>query len=125
MPRYEYYLKKPARELRKNMTSAEEVLWQHLRRKQVLGVQFYRQRPIDKFIVDFYAHAVKLVIEVDGVYHFQEDLKQKDAERTRILEQLDFKVIRFTNYEVLKEIDIVMQKVYDIVRERFDSSSPL
>lgn len=100
------------------MTNAEQVLWHRLRRKQVLGIQFYRQRPIGKFIVDFYAHPVKLVIEVDGAHHFQEDIKQKDAERTKILEQLGLSVIRFTNLEVLKELEAVMQNIHAVVTER-------
>jgi very-short-patch-repair endonuclease len=104
------------------MTNAEQVLWHYLRRKQILGVQFYRQRPIGRFIVDFYAHQVKLVVEVDGSHHFQEDIKQKDAERTKILEQLGIRVMRFTNLEVLKELEAVVQNIYFVVTERLRNS---
>jgi very-short-patch-repair endonuclease len=63
---YHHHLKQPARQLRSQQTDAEQMLWQRLRRKQMHGVQFYRQRPIDQFIVDFYCHAAMLVIECDG-----------------------------------------------------------
>ena len=66
MLRYKRHLKGKARELRKNMTDSERVLWSRLRGKQLLGVQFYRQKPIGEFIVDFYAPKTKLVVEVDG-----------------------------------------------------------
>ncbi len=65
-------LKGRARKLRKNMTDSEIVLWSRLRRKQLLDIQFYRQRPIGSYIVDFYAPKIKLVIEVDGSRHFEE-----------------------------------------------------
>ncbi len=70
MLNYRPHLKPFARTLRTNMTDAEQKLWYHLRRKQIQGVQFYRQRPIDKYIVDFCAPSVKLIIEVDGSQHF-------------------------------------------------------
>jgi very-short-patch-repair endonuclease len=121
MPEYYYKLKKPARVLRSNMTDAEQVLWQHLRRKQVLGVQFYRQRPIDIFIVDFYAHQPRLVIEVDGGHHLRKNIKQRDNERTQRLEQLGLHVIRFTNLEVLENLEGVMERIYSVVAERLKS----
>ena len=67
--RYKPYLKDKARELRKNMTDSKRVLWSRLRGKQLLGVQFYRQKPIGEYIVDFYALKAKLVVEVDGSQH--------------------------------------------------------
>lgn len=62
-------LKEPARELRKNQTDAEEHLWHRLRKKQIVGVQFYRQKQLDRFIVDFYCAKAKLVVECDGSLH--------------------------------------------------------
>ena len=66
MQPYNKYLKLPSRDLRNNMTDAEQLLWQRLRRKQILGLHFYRQKPILKFIVDFYRPSANLVIECDG-----------------------------------------------------------
>ncbi|MCA9839591.1 MAG: DUF559 domain-containing protein [Trueperaceae bacterium] len=121
MPKYQPVLKESARVLRKTMTDAELALWQRLRRKQVLGVQFYRQRPIERFIADFYAHKVKLVIEVDGSQHYEEHGKARDAERTQYLEGLGIEVIRFSNLEVLKELDVVIARIYALVEERLES----
>ena len=73
MQPYNKSLKLPSRNLRSNMTDAEQWLWQRLRRKQILGLQFYRQKPILNFIVDFYCSAAKLVIECDGGQHYTED----------------------------------------------------
>lgn len=71
-----------SRLLRKNMTASEQYLWYNLRRKQLMNVQFYRQKPIGPYIVDFYAHAPKLVIEVDGSQHFEEQQKIYDEKRS-------------------------------------------
>lgn len=113
---YEEHLKELSRDLRKDMTEAEKLLWSKLRRKQVLGVQFYRQKPIDKFIVDFYAGKIRLVIEVDGSHHYDLEQKSIDAERTAILESLGCKVIRFSNREVLVETDSVLTSIYEVVQ---------
>jgi len=120
MPKYNRVLKEPSRELRQNMTDAERTLWAKLRRKQLLGVQFYHQRPIERFIVDFYAHNVGLVIEVDGAQHLQDPQLSRDRERTAVLESLGLKVIRFSNLEVLKETDAVMERIYDVIKELLD-----
>ena len=77
-----------ARELRKNQTGAEELLWYRIRRKQILGVQFNRQRPIAGYIVDFYGVQAKLVIELDGCQHYEPDAMAYDFERTKVLESL-------------------------------------
>lgn len=92
-----------ARELRKNMTPAEQILWQHLRANRLDGLHFRRQQVIAGFIVDFYCNVARLVIEVDGPIH--DDQKEMDAEREGILENLGFHIIRFTNVDV--ETDLV------------------
>ncbi|MFI3180403.1 MAG: endonuclease domain-containing protein, partial [Methylococcales bacterium] len=79
------------RELRKNQTGAEELLWFRIRRKQILGVQFNRQKPIASYIVDFYSLDAKLVIELDGVQHHEPDAFVYDFERTKVLESLGLK----------------------------------
>ncbi len=101
-----------ARELRKNQTEAEELLWSRIRRKQILGVQFKRQRPIDRYIVDFYGVGVKLVIELDGSQHYEPDALAYDFERTKVLESLGLKVIRFDNSQVFKELESVLAVIY-------------
>jgi very-short-patch-repair endonuclease len=73
MLRYDNHLKDTSRLLRKNMTDSERLLWSRLRRKQIAGMQFYRQKPIGKYIVDFYAPKAKLVIEVDGSQHMESE----------------------------------------------------
>ena len=82
MLEYNPKLKQSSRKLRSDMTDAEQALWAKLRRKQIMDVQFYRQKPIGQYIVDFYAPTVNLVVEIDGGGHFEEATKQYDARRT-------------------------------------------
>jgi very-short-patch-repair endonuclease len=70
---YEENLKKPSRQLRHNMTNTERFLWSKLKMKQLNGYQFYKQKPIGNYIVDFYCPAAKMVIEVDGGQHFSDE----------------------------------------------------
>ena len=97
------------------MTDAEIVLWNHLRRKQIKGVQFFRQRPIGHYIVDFYAPDVGLVIEVDGGQHFEDEGQEYDAVRDQFLEAHGLKVIRFTNLDVLQNLDGVISEIVENV----------
>jgi very-short-patch-repair endonuclease len=94
--------------LRKNMTDAEKVLWERLRKKQ-LGLRFKAQHPIERFIADFYCHKAKLVIEIDGKIHNVQ--KEYDLGREAELEKYGLKIIRFTNDEVLNNIDWVIEKI--------------
>ena len=96
-----------ARELRKNMTAAEAKLWRECLRH--LDVRVLRQRPIEHFIVDFYLPSLKLVVEVDGDSHFSDEGKARDAERTGILEGHGLRVVRFTNAEVLHNLEGVCE----------------
>ncbi|MBY5950861.1 endonuclease domain-containing protein [Algoriphagus marincola] len=102
---------KRARELRKQMTPAEKVLWNFLKNKSLEGFKFRRQHPIDKYIVDFYCHQKKLVIEVDGSIHDQLDQKEYDSGRTSVLEEFGLKVIRFRNEEVLDNFQSVIGRI--------------
>jgi len=88
-----------AKELRKNMTVAEQKLWKNY--LKTFPYRVYRQRPIANFIVDFYCPKLKLVIEIDGESHYQENTQAYDNERTQILQTYGLKVIRFNNDEVL------------------------
>lgn len=103
-------LKANQQERKKQTTEAEQVLWENLKTKQ-LGTKFRRQHIIDEFIVDFVGLEKKLVIEVDGKYHNSSEQIEADKMRTQILEELGFKVIRFTNEEVLLDIDNVLKKI--------------
>ncbi|MBR6196594.1 MAG: endonuclease domain-containing protein [Bacteroidaceae bacterium] len=108
-------LKDFARENRKNMTEAESVLWNSLRNKN-LGVKFLRQHIIGDYIVDFVCQETGLIIEVDGGYHSEPCQKEDDDTRTRYLESKGFKVIRFTNEEILFNIESVINKVYNLIK---------
>ena len=88
MQPYNKNLKQPSRDLRNSMTDAEQLLWQRLRRKQILGLQFYRQKPILNFIVDFYCPSVSLVIECDGSQHYNEIGVEADQNRDHALSEL-------------------------------------
>ncbi len=112
MLQYGRNLKQSARNLRANMTDSEQVLWKRLRGKQLRSVQFYRQKPIGQFIVDFYAPRAKLVVEVDGSQHLDPKHSGKDANRTAVLEQQGIKVLRFNNLQVLQELDAVVEAIY-------------
>jgi very-short-patch-repair endonuclease len=105
-------LKQYARELRNNMTDAERKLWSRIRRKQLKEAQFYRQRVIGNYIVDFYFHSAGLVIEVDGGQHFTQNGKETDLVRDSYLKGLGLKELRFSNSEVINKIDGVVEKIY-------------
>ncbi len=112
MQTYNPKLKKFARELRKNMTDAERLLWMKLRRKQLKGLQFYTQKPIGNFIVDFYCPKVKLIIELDGGQHYTEEGIEKDKARDNDLQKQGFRVLRFSDREIFKQLDGVLEKIY-------------
>ncbi len=103
-------LKEQGRELRKNQTEAEEILWERLRDNQI-GHKIRRQHAIDIFIADFVCLLKKVVIEIDGGIHLDAEQKEYDNNRTFELNQKGFEVIRFTNDEVIKNIDQVVKKI--------------
>ena len=123
MQPYNKNLKQPSRDLRNNMTDAEQLLWQRLRRKQILGLQFYRQKPILNFIVDFYCPAANLVIECDGGQHYTAEGLEADRARDQALAQLGLNVLRFDNRQILTKIDGVVEKIYCVVNLRLESPS--
>ena len=118
MELYGRTLKEPSRLLRNNMTDAEQVLWQRIRRKQIRGVQFYRQKPLLSYIVDFYCPAAKLVIELDGGQHFEAEHQIKDRLRDEALGKIGLRVLRFDNRQVLLETEAVLAVIDDVVGER-------
>src|SRR6266498_2787428 len=102
-------LQERARELRRNMTPSEKILWEKLRHNRLKGLQFRRQQIIDSYIVDFYCHSKALVVEVDGDIH---DLqKDYDLERDNHLIARGFHVLRVSNNDVKENLMIVLQKI--------------
>ncbi|MBD2018344.1 DUF559 domain-containing protein [Microcoleus sp. FACHB-53] len=98
-----------AKELRRQMTQEEKILWQHLRANQLNGLHFRRQQIIDGFIADFYCHAARLVIEVDGEIHQQQ--VEYDAERDRILLARGLRLLRIQNEQVRQNLDQVLARI--------------
>jgi len=98
-----------AKELRKEATPAERMLWERLRNRQLGGFKFRRQAPMGNVIADFYCAECKLIVEIDGDIHdFQ---IEEDAARTKQIESFGYRVIRFRNEEVLNNIEIVLTKI--------------
>ncbi|MGQ1947086.1 endonuclease domain-containing protein [Geofilum sp. OHC36d9] len=89
-----------AQKLRKRMTKAEKEMWNLLNQENFTNYKFRRQHPIDIFIVDFYCHQAKLVIEIDGGYHLTKEQQEKDINRSAVLKRLGIKILRFTNEDV-------------------------
>ncbi len=107
-----------ANKLRKEMTKAEACLWKYvLRTRQMKGYQFRRQRPVLNYIADFMCKELKLVIEVDGVTHHWEETFEKDVKKEKDLKQAGFKVVRFSDEEVLQDMDNVIRSL-EIVIEK-------
>jgi very-short-patch-repair endonuclease len=103
--------KTKARELRKNLTEAEHALWKHLRLRQLAGYKFRRQQPLGKYIVDFVCFEKRLIIEIDGGQHSEQ--VAYDSERTAWLETQGFRILRFWNNQVLKEIEVVKEVIWE------------
>ena len=116
-----HHLKPAVREMRKHPTPAEEALWERLRRRQ-LGIRFRRQHCIDRFIVDFYARDAGLIVEVDGPIHQAQ--REYDAWRQSVLEELGYRVLRFTNEQVLEDIEGVLECIQGAI-PRSRTPSPL
>lgn len=108
---YNSELKDLARQLRKNMTLAEVLLWKKLRSKQMLGCDFDRQRPIDKYIVDFFCKELMLAIEIDGSSHDRDDIHNNDVKRQKDLELLGVRFLRFKDSEVKKSMNEVLRVI--------------
>ena len=104
-------IKERAHRMRQNPTPAEAVLWIRLRRKQISGFHFRRQHPINRFIVDFFCPAARLIIEIDGSAHNDPGQRRYDQDRQQFLEQAGFKVLRFTNEQTLRETDEVIDAI--------------
>lgn len=103
---YEY-----AKQMRKDPTNAEEILWHRLRNKQAGCLKFRRQHPIGKFIADFYCHERQLAIELDGGIHNEKDHEDFDKERTKMLNEFGIRVLRFKNEDVINNVEEVVSTI--------------
>ena len=110
---YNSNLKQYSRQLRGNMTDAERCLWAKVRTKQLEGYQFYRQKPIGDYIADFFCPRAKLVIKVDGSHHFSDEMTEYDRIRNEYLSSPGLRVLRFTNTEVLTNIEGVVERIVE------------
>jgi very-short-patch-repair endonuclease len=98
-----------ARDLRQTGTSPEQLLWTALRNGQIGGLKFRRQQPVGPYVVDFYCHSIKLVVEVDGMSH--DDKTVADKNRTAFLERQGLRVLRVTNEDVMRDLEAVARRV--------------
>ena len=120
---YDKNLKQPSRQLRENMTDAERRLWTKIRRKQLKGCQFYRQKPIGDYIVDFFCPRAKLIIEVDSGQHYSDEGSEYDRIRNEHLRSLGLRVLRFTNTDVLTNLEGVVERIMENMKG-FEGNPP-
>jgi len=114
---YNPKLKELARNLRNNSTKSEIKLWGALKRKQLLGYDFHRQKPIDHFIVDFFCNELMLAIELDGYTHDFEEVFEKDRNKIQRLSELGISVLRFRDEDIMNNIDDVLGSIQYFVEE--------
>jgi len=111
MTPYPHNITERARQLRKNQTSAEELLWSRLRRHQLRGLKFKRQHRIGRYIVDFYCGELNLVVELEGAIHEKPLQREYDKKRFEEFEILGLNVVRVKNKEVLENIEEVLNRI--------------
>jgi very-short-patch-repair endonuclease len=108
---YDRGLTERSQELRKNLTTAEKFLWSKIRAKQIKGCWFYRQKPVGEYIADFYCPKAKLIVEVDGSHHLLSEVSENDLVRDKYMEGIGLHTIRFTNKQVLANIQTVLKRI--------------
>ena len=116
------YLTERARELRSNMTNAERHLWKHLRQRQIAGYRFRRQMPMGSYIVDFICLERRLIIEIDGSQHQEQQVY--DARRDQWLAEQEFQVLRFWNNEVLNQTEGVLMRILEVLERTAPPPTP-
>lgn len=121
---YNRNLKNFAKEMRNNSTKAEIKLWNELlKAKKMKGYSFLRQRPVGNYIADFMCKELNLIIEVDGISH--EGKKEKDVERDKVLSDMEFTVLRFTDFDVLQDINYVEDTITAYINNKIHPPLPL
>ena len=113
---YNPRLKEYARQLRNNSTKSEIFLWQKLKRKQLYGYDFHRQKPIDNYILDFFCHELMLGIEVDGYSHQLIAVHNKDIIKENRINTLGIKILRFTDQQVFNDMFNVLLAIEDYIQ---------
>ncbi len=113
--RYLTSLLAQVRELRKNQTEAEDIFWEIVRNREFLGLKFRRQHQIGQFITDFFCHSENLIIEIDGKIHSNSDQREKDISRDLYLEELGYRILRFSNDEIYNNIEKVLYEIRNAV----------
>lgn len=116
---------KKSRHLRKNLTDAEKKLWSILRNRGLAGAKFRRQFPIANYILDFYCPEYKVCIEADGGQHYSNEGKQKDEERTQVLSELGVQVLRFSDRDILTNLEGVCAIIQRVVEAKPPHLDPL
>jgi very-short-patch-repair endonuclease len=114
---YHPKLKELARKLRNKSTKSEIILWQYLKNKKMMCYDFHRQKPIDKFIVDFFCNKLKLAIELDGYTHTFEEIVKKDTLKQERLKELGITVLRFCDEDVMKNTEGVLQVIQCFIED--------
>jgi len=117
--------KEKRRELRKPLTEPELMLWQHVRTRQLGGFYFRRQHGVGPYIVDFCCVSARLIVELDGAQHQSAEASVYDSERTKYLESLGYRVLRFDNVEVYRSLDRVLGRILELLSERAPQTSPV
>ena len=120
---YNPKLKQLARNLRNNATKAEIILWLKLKNDQFYGYDFHRQKPLDNYIVDFYCSELLLAIEIDGYSHELIEVHIKDIKKEKRLNELGVKILRFTDAQVLNDIENVIRALEFYIYE-FEKHTP-
>ncbi len=121
---YNGSLKQFSRNLRSGMTDAERRLWSRIRRRQLKEYQFFRQRIIGSYIVDFYCPNARLVIELDGGQHYNDEGIEKDRKRDEVLMRLGLNVMRFSDRDVFENIEGVLERIFEALPEKIPLNPP-
>ena len=121
---YNPALKGLARELRNNMTFAEKATWRMLNGKQFNGYDFHRQKPIGEFIADFYCYDLRLVIEIDGITHLDEDVIRKDRIKSQYFTSIGLNILRFSDDLVLGNWMMVEKELIQYIKEFENATHP-
>ena len=114
---YNPKLKEFARQLRNNSTKTEILLWQKLKRKQLFGYDFHRQKPINNYILDFFCYELMLGIEIDGYSHELIEVFEKDTRKTRKMNDFGITILRFSDYQVLRDMENVLIAIEQFIMD--------
>ncbi|HEX4875633.1 MAG TPA: endonuclease domain-containing protein [Chitinophagaceae bacterium] len=121
---YNKNLKAFSRKLRNNSTIGEILLWKQLRAGQLMGYTFNRQKPLHRYIVDFYCKPLNLVIEVDGQYHYEPQQLVKDKAREKVLQEMGLQFLRFSEQQVRRDMPLVLHTIQQYILE-FEKTNKL